>query len=193
LKAKTALIAAVASVGIASAAQADTMYIDLSGWEVWGGFTATPGSNGNSFLILSNFGGGAGTEIVNIEFTNLVFESLGYSWQSELTVSVNDWDGFTYTSFWDSTVPGAAQSPGMMGPVNAAFNNPGSYGSGPFTMAYNDLLITVYESFNDGGNGVQDSVILSGGITITYTPVPAPGALALLGLAGLVGTRRRRA
>ena len=29
-------------------------------------------------------------------------------------------------------------------------------------------------------------------VTIDYTPVPAPGALALLGLAGLAGRRRRR-
>ena len=32
-----------------------------------------------------------------------------------------------------------------------------------------------------------------GGWSIDYTPVPAPGALALLGLAGLAGARRRRA
>jgi len=27
---------------------------------------------------------------------------------------------------------------------------------------------------------------------VAFTPVPAPGALALLGVAGLVGSRRRR-
>ena len=44
--------------------------------------------------------------------------------------------------------------------------------------------------------GITDNVGGDGGsvtnVTIDYTPVPAPGALALLGLAGLAGRRRRR-
>ena len=32
----------------------------------------------------------------------------------------------------------------------------------------------------------------TGGITVTFTEVPAPGALALLGAVGLIGSRRRR-
>ena len=37
-----------------------------------------------------------------------------------------------------------------------------------------------------------DSISLSGFFAITADPIPAPGAFALLGLAGLAGTRRRR-
>jgi hypothetical protein len=38
----------------------------------------------------------------------------------------------------------------------------------------------------------EDFASVSGGITVTFTEVPAPGALAGLGAAGLIGSRRRR-
>jgi MYXO-CTERM domain-containing protein len=41
-------------------------------------------------------------------------------------------------------------------------------------------------------NGAQSSSATFSNFTATYNPVPAPGAFALLGAAGLVGARRRR-
>jgi MYXO-CTERM domain-containing protein len=38
----------------------------------------------------------------------------------------------------------------------------------------------------------EDFSSVSGGISVTFTEVPAPGAAALLGAAGLLGSRRRR-
>ena len=48
-------------------------------------------------------------------------------------------------------------------------------------------LVSVFESFDDGG--IDGHII--GTITLLKA-IPGPGALALLGLAGLCGTRRRR-
>lgn len=53
------------------------------------------------------------------------------------------------------------------------------------------LVVYFYESFDDS-NGEIDAHWLSGSsVTVRYDPIPAPGALALLGLAGLAGRRRR--
>jgi MYXO-CTERM domain-containing protein len=54
------------------------------------------------------------------------------------------------------------------------------YSGGSYTTWVDDLTVSVNDA--DG----------SGGIEIHFAAIPAPGALALLGLAGLCGTRRRR-
>ena len=61
--------------------------------------------------------------------------------------------------------------------------------------------LTVAADSADGSdvevNGDMGVLIQEGGVNSevagTFTYIPAPGALALLGLAGLAGTRRRRA
>lgn len=53
------------------------------------------------------------------------------------------------------------------------------------------LRIELFESFDDVA-GVRDGVWDSGNLFIGVAEVPAPGAAALLGLAGLTGLRRRR-
>jgi MYXO-CTERM domain-containing protein len=56
------------------------------------------------------------------------------------------------------------------------------------------LRMDFHETFDDVANQI-DGTFLSGSvftIGVLETAVPAPGALALLGLAGLAGSRRRR-
>ena len=76
----------------------------------------------------------------------------------------------------------------------------------PLTLAGDGLRVlvaqlTVAADSADGSdvevNGTMGVLIQEGGVNSevagTFTYIPAPGALALLGLAGLAGTRRRRA
>lgn len=183
------MIAAGAVLALAGAAVADTntsVFVNLANFSSFTGPGPIGGLNSETFITL-----GAGTQIVNIEFVDIEFDTFNGSWASELTVSVNDSDGVVFGDFWDSTIPGAPGAPGAFGPVSAPFENPGEFGSGPFTMAFDDLWINVYETFNDAGVEI-DATILSGGILITYKPIPTPGSAALLGLAGLAAVRRRR-
>jgi len=183
MKAKSAIIAAVAAVGIASSVQADTLFVDMTGFSSDLGF---PGFGSSTTVNI-----GAGSTITNIEFTNFTFESFGFSWTNELAVGVTDGLAPFTSPYWESQVPGSGGAPGVIGPVNAAFNNPGLYLSTEgFATVTGTLTVYVYELLNDAVN--PDATVSSGGITITYTAIPAPGAVALLGLAGLVGGRRRR-
>lgn len=176
MKKVLALALVAAAAGTASA---NTVDVNLAGWNTFGGFLA-PGNTNTSISLP------IGTQITQIEWIDLTFTSINGSWRSELTLSVND----SLTGpFWDSKVS-TDDTPGVYGPGSGLFANPGLFGSGPFTMTTGTLYIEAYESFNDGGNAVQDAAIASGTLRITY--IPTPGAAALLGMGGLLAARRRR-
>jgi len=101
------------------------------------------------------------------------------------------------TSFLNS---GAVFAPPQQGPTSQGRADYAPDGDGALRVLMMQLTV------NAGGNvsGQVDVAVqlnvdgIAGGTTITFedqsfNSVPAPGALALLGLAGLVGTRRRRA
>jgi MYXO-CTERM domain-containing protein len=184
MKAKSALIAAVASVGIANAAQAATLFVNLTGFSSNTGFP-TAGTTTSVNI-------GAGSTITNVAFTGITFEAFGPSYASEFVVGITSGVAPFTNPYWESQVPGSLDAPGITGPVTANFNNPGLYASTEgFATATGNVTVYCYELFNDSSVN-PDATVSSGGITITYTAVPAPGALALLGLAGIVGGRRRR-
>ncbi len=171
-----------AAAGSASAGVNAFVDVDLAGWQTWGGYGAA--ANTDTSIALP-----AGTQIVGADWIGLNFTAINGSWRSEMTLSINDsFNGVG--GFWDFA-PSADGSPGVYS-GSGTFGNPGAINSGPFTMSTSSLYIEVYESFNDGGNTVQDAQIDSGTLRIYYVPVPAPSAAALVGLGGLVAMRRRR-
>ncbi len=75
--------------------------------------------------------------------------------------------------------------------------------SGTMDLAAGDYNVQMQDAYSDGwawGSFVGSLAIGSGSATFasgasasfSFTVVPAPGALALLGLAGIAGTRRRK-
>lgn len=126
---------------------------------------------------------GAGTHIVGIGY-DVEVTAYSPSWQSEVTVAFenSDYSGGVYLT------PG----------ISVNESGTGSYSSGGIVdligleldFFLNDdglLLLQVFESWNDG---LAPDGMISGTLTIQY--VPTPGALAVLGLGGLVAGRRRR-
>jgi hypothetical protein len=176
-------IAALALLALAGAAQADTLNVNLAGMATYG-FWQNP-LNSNTTINLP-----VGTQITNVEWIDLTFTALGASWRSELVLSVND---SPVGAFWDHSPALGTNSPGVYGPASGVFTNPGNQGGAPFTMTTNSLYIELYETFDDATATGQDASVQSGILRITYTPIPAPASVALMGLGGLVAFRRRRA
>lgn len=127
---------------------------------------------------------GANAHIVGVSW-DVTIQTVGASWLSEAVVA------FTNTT---DTTTGLFLTPG----VNDGAPGTATYSSGGFlSLIDNDLDFFLsadgilrtefFESFDDGP-GVD--AIWNGNITIQY--IPTPGALAVLGLGGLVAGRRRR-
>lgn len=169
-------LAILAVSGLAVAASADVLVVNITGWTADGGYQS-------GFNSTADFNLGVGTTIDDASF-NVTWTAPGASWRSELALSLND---DLFGAFYD-TFPSATDSPGSQ---SAAANFAGSLGGfigGPFTLTSGILHVEIYDIFNDSGT---DQRIDSGTITVTYTPVPAPGSVALLGLAGFAARRRR--
>lgn len=171
------ILAVAAAAACAAVAAADTVDVDISGFQVFGNF-----SNPSNSYALVNIG--AGSVVTAVEYIDVSFESYSPSWMSEVTLSVENSDA---SSYWDYTPATGMDSSGIFGPAS------GFFGGVNEVFVNGDGLLRVYawDSYADGVN--PDAMILTGTIRITYTAVPAPGALALLGLAGVCGARRRRA
>ena len=172
-------LAVLAVSGLAVAASADILVIDISGWVADGGYASGLSTSANYNL-------GVGTTIDAASY-NVNWTAPSPSWSGELVLSLNDSIAFV-GGFWDAA-PGVGGGPGAeagSGPFGAA---PGGVAGGPFVLTTGDLYVEIYDTFNDAG---IDQIMGPGStITIEYTPVPAPGALALLGVAGLAARRRR--
>lgn len=180
--AASAQVRAGAAAGpVAIASTASTLVVDIAGWETFGTFE-DPG-NTQAFFDL-----GAGTEVLGFRWDNLVFESEGFSWQTEFTLSVNS----TADEFIDAAPAFGTEEPGIFGPSSGVWGVDGlSFGQAPFTLPDGTLWVTVYESFDDAG---RDALVSSGTLTIFYAPIPEPGTYGLmaLGLLGVAAAARRR-
>ncbi len=159
-----------------------TMTIDISGVESW---DALGGAN-----TVLNFNIGANAHVIGFGFDATIVTQ-GGSWISEARIALTD-SGFTTGVLFGLS---GTNSPGTEvvssgGIMDLATVNP-TVPLDFFVDADGIARVEFYESWDDDA-GVVDAVYGAGSqIQIQYI-IPAPGALAMLGLGGLVAGRRRR-
>jgi len=187
MKMQTLTVASVATVTALAAglAMGESITLDLAGVNSNDNFGSP-----NNVAELVNLGD---VTITGIGWDNVVGngDDTGVSWGNEMTMAVVDSGDLNgvFISFFPND--GGDTAGGVWGPASSGgIIDLASQGLA-FNTGSGSLLIEFFESYNDV-DGATDAHYESGTVTIEYA-VPAPGALALLGLAGIAGRRRRRA
>ena len=173
--------AAFAVTGVALAGQ---QTVDLTG-------ITSYDSPGEALNDLINIQVGAGSEVVGVSWDNVVGDGLGGpSWGNEMTMGILDeTTSQVALSFFPAEADATAG--GVWGPASGGSATNLTDNGISFVSVNGDVNLEFYEAYDDA-TGAADAVYNSGTVTIYWNEVPAPGALALLGLAGIAGTRRRR-
>lgn len=165
--------------------------VDISGISTWD----VLGSPNNTVLLVdlaALFGKPAGSTVtMNGIGWHTNQSTVGSSWLSEMAMYFDD--NIAPDGLGLFLRPGASQAT----PGTGTFDSNGvikleGAGIAPIVLPNGILRIEFYESFDDVANAIDGNFLSGSFLTIQTTNVPAPGALALLGLAGLVGIRRRR-
>lgn len=168
-----------ATLGLAGAAAGESVYVfEFEDWNPTEGWSqGGPTANPNTLLNL-----GDGAEIYRVAW-DITVTAEGSSWLADWRVGM-----VPTTGAFDSGLfltPGAGQN--TTGTMNFADDIVLADVQIPNIVLTNgELYIESYSAFTSG-----TFIGASGSITLYY--IPAPGALALFGMAGLVGPRRRRA
>lgn len=155
-----------------------------------GGFTLVSPANGGSPVVISFDLEENGADVVGFSFSgNASGITDTGSWASDTNLVIDAPDGqstsiggFSGTPDFDWDFDGAGST------------DDGFYESGPH-LAFNAApkAGTWTFTFTNDWDSTAASDISWDGVSIILHKIPAPGALALLGLAGVAGGRRRRA
>ena len=166
--------------------------IALAGWQSFGGFLRP---NNTQITV----GVGVGNTVLGFDYSNLSFTTESGSWLSELTLSVNSTDGEQYMDWSPSVIDDSGSASALVGSWGGTEGAAGPFGAGgSFSVADGQLLITVYEGFDDpfGDTGlVRDAVIASGTMRVYLaSPIPEPGTYGMmaLGLLAVGAVMRKR-
>ena len=181
MKAHTLAATTVATVaGLAVTASAGTIDIDLTGFSSYGSL----GDLLNSTVDLTDIP--VGEAILTISWDNVVGDGAGGpSWGNEMAFAIFEGENYLgYINFFPSE--GSATAGGVWGPASGGLD----LSANEIVNTGDGLSLEFFELYDDGPG--LNSTYTSGTLTVTYGAIPAPGALALLGLAGLAGGRRRR-
>lgn len=184
------LVLAVAAAAPATAT-ADTVDINLAGWQALGGVD----NAGNSRQQVNI---GAASTVTGFEFIGLRFTAGADSWLQDLVLSLTVPGVNQSTAPFMDLAPSPAANPGVFGPQSGSWAAPGtgfSFGA-PFAVPDGQLLVTAYSSFLALGGETISLTVNAGTLRVIFQPIPEPSTYALmaLGLLGLgVWVRRQQA
>ncbi len=171
-------ISLLAATAASSLAYGDVIDIDLTGVNSNDGL-------GEAFNEVLSYDLGD-IVLTGIAWDNVQADGFGSpSWGNEMTMNVN---GAFSISFFPSEGSGSAGGPWGPASSGGIIDLEGALGS-YVALEGAALTLEFFEAYDDAA-GATDATYTSGIVTIEYSVVPAPGALALLGLAGM-GRRRR--
>lgn len=173
-----ALVLAVAAV---APALADTIDINLAGWQAVGGVD----NLGNSRQVVNI---GALSTVTGFEFIGLRFTAAAASFLQDLTLSVTVPAVSQSTSPFMDVAPSPAASSGVFGPQSGSWAAPGAGFSlgAPFGVTDGQLLVTAYSSFLALGGETISLTVNAGTLRVIFQPIPEPSTYALMAL-GLLG------
>ncbi|GAB4383541.1 MAG: hypothetical protein Kow0022_03660 [Phycisphaerales bacterium] len=121
---------------------------------------------------------------------DVTIQSLGASWLSEARMYFDDNIAPDLSGLF--LAPGVADSFAGAGSYNSGgILDLGDNGIPDIVLPNGHLRLEFYESFDDVANAIDGFYLAGSVLTLDMTIVPAPGALALLGLGGLAIRRRR--
>ncbi|MEM1330327.1 MAG: PEP-CTERM sorting domain-containing protein [Planctomycetota bacterium] len=166
--------------------------IDISGinsWDLEGAFD----NESITSDIAAALGAASGTPVgIDGIGWDVSLDTVGASWLSEATILFDDADA-----------PGSLTSIALTVGVGDDFAGSASYSSsgvldlagaglGDIELSQGNLLLDFFESYDDVAGAIDATFGAGSTLTISAYVVPAPASAALLGLGGLVATRRRR-
>ena len=165
-------------------------------------FLDTPFSPNGPWGLMSATVSGSGFQVSAITlapegasygFGMAIAVRFGVTQQTELSVDLSRFaTGFPENFILSIVEWDLATDQEVHGP--AVWSLPASAVSGLYTVELGTLQAgRAYQlGYSESWFTDEDASSVSGGISVTFTEVPAPGALAVLGAAGLVRSRRRR-
>ena len=163
-------------VGSAPAGATATMTIDLSGVNSWDAQFAAVNESMSVAI-------GANAHIVGIGW-DVSLSSVGASWLSEAVMDFNGALFLTVGNGDDFAGTASYSSGGIFDLAGTGLD---------FVLAGDGLLnIEFFESFDDVSGAIDGTFGAGSSIQVQYAVIPAPSAMALLGLGGIVAGRRRR-
>jgi len=162
--------------------------IDLTGWETFDFF----GEPGNTFLELTlNNPTSAPLRITGARWENLSYIAEGDAWRQDLIITLSTSAlSSDFGTYWDVRVLTDAIGPGTVAPFNGVFGQDGEslFDSGPFELLADNILhVQVYSLFIENGPDLREHLITSGRLFVTYSAIPEPSSMLLLGCAAAGG------
>jgi hypothetical protein len=181
---KRMVVTAIATLSLTGLVMADSEIITLDG-------LASNDLQGEATNDTVDLGLNVGDIIESVDF-DVIMTGVGFSWFEEATYSL--WDGAVGGSLIADGSEGAlSYSPGSQDSEFVDATATGTHDISDYVMTTGTLVVELHEWNFDDNPGGPDAFYEDGSsLAINYIAVPGPASLALLGLAGLLGHRRRR-